>query len=368
MSPINRIQRYIFAECFAALALVVGIIVLAIMIVDVVEQMRTIGTRADITLLAAARLSAMKLPMLIEQTLPFAMLVATMIAFSRLSRRAELPVIRASGVSAWRFVSPALLLAVLAGLFATMALNPVGSALKNMFDDESARILATDGRPDAAEAQVWLRDSTDARQIIIRAGSLVPNSTTLENVVMIIQGQGRGQDGMQFERRIDAGRATLAEGYWRLEDYVVNYPGERPRAGDMLSVRTELERETLIERFGSPAAIGFWDLPEFIRQTSEAGFGVTRYQMRWHQLAAAPAMFAAMAMIGALTFLRLARLGGATRLFLIGVGAAMALFFIAQFFASLGAAGALPPLTTAWAPPLFALFTGFTMLAFQEDG
>ena len=40
----GRIQRYIFRECVASLVLTLGIILLAIVLVDVVEQMRTIGT------------------------------------------------------------------------------------------------------------------------------------------------------------------------------------------------------------------------------------------------------------------------------------------------------------------------------------
>jgi hypothetical protein len=44
----GRIQRYIFRECVASLALTLSIILLAIILVDVVEQMRTIGDRTQI--------------------------------------------------------------------------------------------------------------------------------------------------------------------------------------------------------------------------------------------------------------------------------------------------------------------------------
>ena len=44
----GRIQRYIFRECVTSLALTLGIILLAIVLVDVVEQMRTIGGRTQI--------------------------------------------------------------------------------------------------------------------------------------------------------------------------------------------------------------------------------------------------------------------------------------------------------------------------------
>ena len=112
----GRIQRYVFRECLMALLLTLGIIVLAIVLVDVVEQMRTIGSRTpDHGIMTAFQLTMMKTPGLIMETLPFAMLVGSILTFSQLSRRSEIPAIRAAGVSAWRFLGPAMVLALRAG-------------------------------------------------------------------------------------------------------------------------------------------------------------------------------------------------------------------------------------------------------------
>ena len=74
---LSRIQRYILKECLSGLVLVLGVLVLAILLIDVVEQMRTVGGDVSLSLLSALRLSLMKLPLLIEQTLPFALLAAS---------------------------------------------------------------------------------------------------------------------------------------------------------------------------------------------------------------------------------------------------------------------------------------------------
>ena len=100
----GRIQRYIFRECVTSLALTLGIILLAIVLVDVVEQMRTIGGRTQIGIDTAFTLTMMKTPGLVLETLPFAMLVGSILTYSQLSRRSEIPAIRAVGVSAWRFL------------------------------------------------------------------------------------------------------------------------------------------------------------------------------------------------------------------------------------------------------------------------
>ena len=61
----GRIQRYIFRECVTSLALTLGIILLAIVLVDVVEQMRTIGGRTQIGIDTAFTLTMMKTPGLV---------------------------------------------------------------------------------------------------------------------------------------------------------------------------------------------------------------------------------------------------------------------------------------------------------------
>ena len=119
-----RISRYILIQCLQGLGLVLTIFVLAIMLVDVVEQMRTVGGDVELSPFQAVQLSLMKMPMLIEQTLPFALLISGIIAYSRLNRRSELSIIRASGMSAWRFLAPLIGMAAVIGILTTTVLNP----------------------------------------------------------------------------------------------------------------------------------------------------------------------------------------------------------------------------------------------------
>jgi len=62
--------------------------------------------------------------------MPFSILVAAMSCYLSLSRRLELVVARAAGMSAWQFVTPALIVALLLGVFATLVYNPVAASLQ----------------------------------------------------------------------------------------------------------------------------------------------------------------------------------------------------------------------------------------------
>ena len=55
--------------------------------------------------------------------MPFAALIAAMVCYLSLSRRLELVIARSAGVSAWQFVMPALVIALLIGIFANHGLQ-----------------------------------------------------------------------------------------------------------------------------------------------------------------------------------------------------------------------------------------------------
>ena len=63
------------------------------------------GSRTEIGIGTAFQLTLMKTPGLLMETLPFAMLVGSILTYSQLSRRSEIPAVRAAGVSAWRLFS-----------------------------------------------------------------------------------------------------------------------------------------------------------------------------------------------------------------------------------------------------------------------
>lgn len=366
----SRIQRYIFRECLLGLALTFGIILSAIVLVDVVEQLRTVGEAANISVLVALRLTLLKVPMLLEQTMPFLILVSSILVYSRLSRQSELPAMRAAGISAWRFLAPVALMAFLLGIFAITVLNPIGARLTASFEQARSAIVGQSMGEALPKNGIWLRQGSDTDQFVIRAQSTEQSGVVLKGVKIFEYERifGNGRENFAFKRRLEADTATLKDGFWELSNVVENTPGLDPIQRRVLSIPTDLNPAKLLDRFASTSTIGFWDLPQFIADTRRAGLDASRYQMHYHSLLAAPILFVAMALIGALVCLRLARLGGTAQLIAWGAFAAIMLYFITELAQSLGAAGAAPTLVAAMAPPLFALFGALTAIAFLEDG
>ena len=74
-----------------------------------------------------------------EQALPFAVLFGSMIAFLNLSRKMELVVARAAGVSVWQILTPPLIVIVAIGIFSVAAYNPASTWMKQRSDADRNR-------------------------------------------------------------------------------------------------------------------------------------------------------------------------------------------------------------------------------------
>jgi len=91
---------------FTAVSLSVGV---------VFELVRKVA-EAGLPFLAAAQVLGLRLPGFLVLSFPMATLMATLLAYSRLSSTSELTALRSVGVATWRMVMPGLVLAALMSL------------------------------------------------------------------------------------------------------------------------------------------------------------------------------------------------------------------------------------------------------------
>ncbi len=82
------------------------------------------------------------------------MLVGSILTYSQLSRRSEIPAIRAAGVSAWRFLGPVMVLALRIGVLMVTVLDPLATRLNAGLPRANAQRLLGHARtaPNGLEA------------------------------------------------------------------------------------------------------------------------------------------------------------------------------------------------------------------------
>jgi lipopolysaccharide export system permease protein len=268
-------------------------------------------------------------------------------------------------VSAWRFILPAAGAAFALGLLTLGLLNPLAAVMNSGFESWRDRISPQET---PSPRRIWLRQGDPHTQVIIGAAARTGvGGVLLKDASLFIYTVE--EDGtLDFSRRIEADEARLMKGYWRLTNAVDATAGSRGAHYNTLSIPTNLDDRTALERYASPQSISFWTLPRAIDRIEEAGFSAVNYRLRLQQLLAAPVLFAAMAVLAAGFSLKLSRLGGLTQLAALGVAAGFGFFFFNELCASLAKADVLPPVVGAWIAPAVALLSAFTLLFYTEDG
>lgn len=362
---LSRLGRYVLARVLGGIAIALIGVLASILTIDLVEQMRTVGTRADLSLLEALRLTLLKTPMLIEQTLPFVVLAGVMMAVIGLNRSSELVAMRAAGVSAWRFLMPSAFAGIILGIITITALNPLGAHLFQVFESEKEGVLSP-GATETGQAGIWIRQGDEDGQIVIHADAVDATGATLRGATFMFFEQQ--QDALRFVRRIRAETAELRPGFWQLSNLVEATPGGRPVRSSHLAIPTSLNETEMIDRFVTPASLSFWQLPGFIHEARAAGFAPTRYELKWQSLLAYPLLLAAMAGLGAAFSLQLQRLGNLARWGAAGVGIGLFLFFYSQLAGAFAMTQAVPAAVAAWSAPLAGIFIALSIVAFMEDG
>lgn len=362
----SSIGRYLTARMASGIMIAGAGVLVSILLIDLVEQTRSIGTRIDLPLIEAVRLTLLKAPTLIEQTLPFVMLAGTMMAVLGLNRNSELVALRASGVSAWRFLMPAAALGLIIGVFVITVLNPFGSWLYQNFELQKAALTSSNPQEIDDRNGIWIRQGDQTGQVVIQAQSVNPVEARLTDATFMFF---ENRDGaLRFTRRIHADTAELRSGFWRLNNLVEARPGGEPQPQTNLDIPTTLDPTELTDRFVAPATLSFWRLPAFISEARQAGFAPTRYELKWQAHLAYPLMLAAMAGLGAVFSLRLHRLGNLAQWSAAGVGVGLSLFFFSQLAGAFAITQAVPPLIAAWSAPLAASFIALALVSFLEDG
>jgi lipopolysaccharide export system permease protein len=360
----NTLGRY-FAGRFviAALGVFASIFVLLVL-VDYIEMIRKTSGLVSASPVMVAETSLFRVPQLLEKMTPFCVLIGAMTCYLALSRRLELVVARAAGVSAWQFIAPALASSIVLGILATTAYNPISADLREQSKRMEAKLFGSapgGGIQDASG--FWINQVNSDGQAIINAVRSEQQGVRLTGLTVFTFDTDN-----RFKERIEAREATLEEGRWAFKSvrrYSLDAP---PLDQETFYLPTSLTPAQVRYRLSTPETVSLWQLPGYIRSSESSGFATAGYRLQYHKLVAQPFLLAAMVMLAASVSLRFFRFGGVQKMVLSGVGAGFLLYVLSKVTEDLSKAELMHPIASAWLPVCVGGLTGFLALLYQEDG
>jgi len=341
------LSRYVLREFIRCFFLCLLAFITIYLIVDFFERMdKFIRYQASIG--AVAQYFLCKLPLIIYQVGPIAMVIGALLAIGLLARNSEIVAMMAGGVSLYQVVAPIIVAAVVCS---------AGTWILSEY------IMPYTNRKLVYINQVKIKKETVKRMLVknnimYRSGNAIysirlfdPRSQVISGVTFLYF-----TPDFQLVQRIDA-----MDGAWDGRGWVFRGVTER-RFGPGGEVEVSGAEEKAISIPEGPASflevereteeMSYAELRQYIQKIRDEGYDPTPYLVDLHAKIAFPVLNFLTVFIGIGFALRTARGGGIAAGIALSIVAGFAYWIIYGMGLSLGHSGALPPLVAAWSPNL----------------
>jgi lipopolysaccharide export system permease protein len=368
ISPV--LSRYIGKRFISAFALVYSGLLVMIFLIDGIELIGNLAKYNNLTISRVLVMTSLRLPRTGLDLMPFAILIAAVYTFWRLTRTSELIIVRATGVSAWQFLCAPIIIGLALAVLKMGVLNPIGAVMLSRYEHMESRYLTRNEEViNISTSGLWLRQRISENQIaIIHATNIKLPEWKMNPVTAFFFDKNNKQT-----HRIDSDSAQLQEGEWIFNDAWVNATQQNnevsePAYYEVLKLPTAITSSDIMSRFASPSTIAFWRLPDYARIMQSTGFESNPLWARFYTLLAEPLLNTALIIIAAALSLRAPRMQKNWWLVLSTIAIGFSIFFMGDFLEALGISDKLPLMFAAFVPATISLFMGLTALLYLEDG
>jgi len=341
-----------------------------LLLFEVVEMVRRFGG-TDTEMSEIVWLSLLRVPATFYQILPLLTILSSMTLFLNLARSSELVVIRSAGRSAMRMLREPFIATMLFGALLVAGFNPIVAAASREYHVRLQEMRSPDQQAQISleGSAIWMRQGDTQGQTVIRAQTVAPDGLDFGGVTFLLFER---DSGTPLER-IEAERAHLDAGFWRLEnakrwDLMADNPERDSQRFAALELPSDLTGEQIRETFSRVGVVSIWNMPEFIRALDRAGLSSRNHRSQMQAELALPVLMAAMMMVGAVLCFKHVRAGNAGTRILLTVLAGFALFFLRNFAQVLGENGQIPLPLAIWTPPVASMLLALGVLLHLEDG
>ncbi len=360
--PITRLFRYIFMQAIFGILIAMLCVGLTIVLIDLVEQMRAISGVPNTNIATALTFTFMRLPGLIEQSIPLTVLIGTIICFTSLSRRSEITAMRAAGVSAWGFLAPLCFLTGILGLFIVLGIGPTSARLNAKYEEAKSRLTQSIETKGPGLASInWTTIATKEGQIVI-SGQKSPRADIYSNATIF----EFDKSGTSLIRRIDVQKLILEKKSVIAPNGIETRTGTAPIA--IANINIPLADEAQAAQSKDPRTVPFWELPQMAQLAASSGGTPERFWLRFYRLIGLPLTMLAMALLAAQMSLGLERAGSKAKSIVIAIALGLAMYFFGDIAALLATSGQIPAIIAGLAPPIFVLSMTLAFVSLKEDG
>ncbi len=354
------LERYVLAEFAKLLAITLLAFILLFLMVDLFENMDSL-MKYKVPAWPSIMFFAYKLPFIVSQVFPIAVLMAVLLSLGILSKHGEITSMKAGGVSLLRVVAPLLAAGILISLVVIVMNESVTPPALKKIDAFKKQWFGIQGSSFGQEG-VWIRAGHGIFNIIhVDARKKELQGLTYYSIDKPFEVKNRLQARLVEwkDDRWVAPEATVwtftAEGK-AIESNVKDVPF------DELAPQEDLAN---FENFQKN--MSFYELKEYVKVLEADGYEATKYKIDLYGRIAFPLINFIMVLVGIPFALKTGRHAGVATGVGISIVIAFSYWVVFALTRSLGQNGIIPPMFAAAFPDILFFAIGAFMFGFVKQ-
>lgn len=342
--PVSVLSLYLAREFWAVFSLTLAGFIGLYLIIDLFDRLNFF-LKNDASAGAAFRYLAFKLPLIVTQMVPPAVIAGVLVSLGLLARRNELTALRASGVSLYRVARPLLLVAAaISGLTLLWNETIVPLSMQRQQEVSLIEIRKQAPRTVLGDRATWYRGAEGFYHI-----DLIDRSRQALYGIVIYHVDGN----FRLTHTTEIESAHWAADHWEVSDATERRitPSREvlvtPIDGSGLLAQEKLG--DFLEIYREPEELSYVMLRERVAAMERRGIDASSYMVDLHLKLAVPFMSFVLAALAIPIAARPRRHASVAVALGIGIVVGFAYWLVLAFGMSLGQSGAIPPIVAAWA-------------------
>jgi lipopolysaccharide export system permease protein len=352
-------SRYLIRECLSILLLVILMFLALYLIVDFFERLDLL-LRNHAAPISAVRYFAFKIPLMVTQIMPPAVLAAVLLSLGMLSRRNEIIALRASGVSLVQTAFPLLVLAAALSIGTLLWNETVVPYCTRAYQDVNhIEIRKQPQRGVLSQREIWYHGIDGFYNI----DEIEPRSKMLLGLTIY-------RTGPDFNLR---SIIEVPSARWNGSSWVTSGAVEHSITADGQIVSRQLAPDELVlhetlhdflEVHREPDELSYLELRRRIDDLSSKGIDASSYLVDLNMKLAVPFIALVLASVAVPLAGRVQRHPSLAAIVGLGLSLGFVYWVLLALSNALGESGVLPAVVSAWAASaIFLLFAGVLFLS-----
>ena len=337
------IDKYLTRESLKCLTIVLAVVVGLYVIVEFFNKADNF-MEAGLSIARLIRYLQLKLPHIVVQIMPVAILLAVLIALGLMNKNNEIIALKCAGVSVYYLLRSILVIAIFLSVFIfflSEVVVPITISRANkIWLMEVKNLPAVSSR----QKDIWLK----GHRSIYFIQHFNPQNQSISGVILNFF-----DDKFRLIRRVDAHRGFFKQGKWIFYDgmeqvldtdsqtYQVQFHAQ-------LTVDVDFLPEDLTRVFKRSEEMNIAELYRYIQEVEMEGYDATAFRVDFQARFAYPVLAIIVCIIGIGSAVKRKSREGPAVSIVFGAAVVFLYWVLHSFCLSLGYGGLLPPIVAAW--------------------